>query len=106
LDYIIYHYIEVLGLTGDASQVDVMVQLSGTFLGSTTALAPQNGGRTVMAATKIVKKAQKIAKSAAPRTYKKFDGKQRCISARKGGVKVVVKMDLFCGWGSIHINTT
>ncbi|EIE21681.1 chlorophyll a/b-binding protein CP29 [Coccomyxa subellipsoidea C-169] len=50
-----------------------MVHLSGSFLGSTTALAPQNGAKTVMAATKIVRKAQKAANSAT-RTYKKFDG--------------------------------
>ncbi|BDA44927.1 Chlorophyll a-b binding protein CP29 [Coccomyxa sp. Obi] len=53
--------------------VDAMAHLSGTFLGRTAGLAPQNGGKTVMAATKIVKKAQKAAKSAT-RTYKKFDG--------------------------------
>lgn len=51
-----------------------MAHLSGSFLGRTAGLAPQNGGKTVMAATKIVKKAQKAAKSAVPRTYKKFDG--------------------------------
>ncbi len=53
-----------------------MVHLSGSFLGSTTALAPQNGAKTVMAATKIVRKAQKAANSAT-RTYKKFDGERQ-----------------------------
>lgn len=50
--------------------------VQGGFLGNAALLKSTNGARTVMvSATKIVKKAQKAAKSAARNAgYKKFDG--------------------------------